>query len=143
MTIKLDGPGVTQEEVVRVARHGELVELTPGARERMKASRHIVERLADERPTYGISTGFGALATVSIPPARRADLQRSLVRSHAASMGDPVEDEVVRAMMLLRARTLALGHSGARPLVADAPGRTAQLRDLARGSRVWFAGSKR
>ncbi|MFQ5557423.1 MAG: histidine ammonia-lyase, partial [Acidimicrobiales bacterium] len=70
-------------------------------------------------PTYGISTGFGALATVAIPPGRRADLQRALVRSHAAGMGDPVEPEVVRAMILLRARTLCMGASGSRPLIAE------------------------
>jgi len=69
---------------------------------------------------YGLSTGFGALANVSIEPERRHDLQHALVRSHAAGMGDPVEPEVVRAMMFLRARTLALGFSGARPLVAQA-----------------------
>ena len=82
--------------------------------------RDVVERLAEGEPRYGISTGFGALATVSIPPDRRRALQVALVRSHAAGMGDPVEDEVVRAMVLLRARTLALGFSGARPLVAQA-----------------------
>lgn len=120
MTIQLNGPGVTIEEVVDVARNAEPVELTPAAVERMAAARAIVERLAEGEPKYGISTGFGALATVSIPPDRRRALQAALVRSHAAGMGDPVEDEVVRAMVLLRARTLALGYSGARPLVAQA-----------------------
>ena len=67
-----------------------------------------------------MSTGFGALATTVIPPERRARLQVSLIRSHAAGMGPPVEAEVVRAMMFLRARTLALGASGTRPLVAEA-----------------------
>jgi histidine ammonia-lyase len=66
-----------------------------------------------------VSTGFGALASVTIPPGRRADLQAALVRSHAAGMGPPVEVEVVRAMVFLRARTLALGFSGARPVVAE------------------------
>jgi histidine ammonia-lyase len=120
VTVRLDGPGVTIADVVAVARHSESVELTPDAIERMATSRAIVERLADGDPKYGISTGFGALATVSIPPDRRQALQASLIRSHAAGMGDPVEDEVVRAMILLRARTLALGASGARPLVAQA-----------------------
>ena len=120
MTIQLNGPGVTIEEVVDVARHAAPVELTPAAVQRMAAARAIVERLAEGEPKYGISTGFGALATVSIPPDRRRALQAALVRSHAAGMGDPVEDEVVRAMVLLRARTLALGYSGARPLVAQA-----------------------
>ena len=83
-------------------------------------TRGVVERLAEGEAKYGISTGFGALATVSIPPDRRQALQAALVRSHAAGMGDPVEREVVRAMVLLRARTLAMGFSGARPLVARA-----------------------
>ena len=87
----------------------------------MTASRAVVDRLASGTDAvYGLSTGFGALANVSIPPERRQDLQHALVRSHAAGMGDPVEPEVVRAMMFLRARTLALGFSGARPLVAQA-----------------------
>ncbi len=120
MTIQLDGPGVTIAEVAAVARNFETVELTEAALDRMAAARAIVEQLAEGEPKYGISTGFGALATVSIPPDRRRALQIALIRSHAAGMGAPVEEEVVRAMVLLRARTLALGHSGARPLVAQA-----------------------
>lgn len=119
-TVQLDGPGVTIADVVAVARHGAPVELTPTAVDRMAATRAVVERLADGEPVYGISTGFGALATVAIPPDRREALQAALVRSHAAGMGDPVADEVVRAMVLLRARTLAMGASGARPEVAEA-----------------------
>ena len=79
----------------------------------------VVERASSEEPAYGISTGFGSLAMVRIPAEARAQLQRALVRSHAAGMGPPVEREVVRAMMVLRARTLAMGCSGARPLVAE------------------------
>jgi histidine ammonia-lyase len=120
MIVRLDGPGVTIADVVAVARQGATVELTDAAIDRMATSRAIVERLAEGEPTYGISTGFGALATVSIPAERRQALQAALVRSHAAGMGAPVEDEVVRAMILLRARTLAFGVSGARPLVARA-----------------------
>jgi len=74
---------------------------------------------ASEEPVYGVTTGFGALATVYIPAARREELQRALIRSHAAGIGDRLEREVVRAMMLLRARTLAMGCSGARPVVAE------------------------
>jgi len=87
---------------------------------RMAGSRAIVERLAEGEPVYGISTGFGALATVSIPADKRAALQVALVRSHAAGAGPQVETEVVRAMILLRARTLAMGFSGARPETAEA-----------------------
>src|SRR5262249_13761854 len=71
-------------------------------------------------PTYGVSTGFGAMATRHIPPDRREALQRSLIRSHAAGSGAEVEREVVRAMMVLRLRTLASGHTGARPELAGA-----------------------
>lgn len=70
-------------------------------------------------PVYGVTTGFGSLASVVIPPDRTAELQLALLRSHAAGMGPAIEREVVRALMLLRARSLALGYSGARPLVAE------------------------
>ncbi len=118
-TIRLDGPGVSIGDVVAVARQGATVELTEAAIERMQASRAVVDEALDGEPVYGITTGFGALATITIPPDRRAALQASLVRSHAAGMGPPVEHEVVRAMMFLRARTLALGASGARPMIAE------------------------
>jgi histidine ammonia-lyase len=86
----------------------------------MQASADVVERLAaSPEPAYGVSTGFGSLANVAIPVERRAELQRALIRSHAAGMGAPVERETVRAMMLLRARSLAMGCSGARPELAD------------------------
>lgn len=121
MTVRLDGPGVTIADVVAVAREGQHVELSDTAIERMAASRNVVEDLATgSDAVYGLSTGFGALASVAIPPERRHDLQHALIRSHAAGMGEPVESDVVRAMMLLRARTLAMGYSGARPAVAEA-----------------------
>ena len=119
MTVELDGAGVTINQVVAVARRGERVQLSETAVQRMTVSRGIVERLAEGHPAYGVSTGFGALANTAIPPHRRADLQRALIRSHAAGMGPGVEAEVVRAMMFLRTRTLALGASGTRPLVAQ------------------------
>ena len=74
----------------------------------------------DGRPVYGVSTGFGALANTFVAPERRAELQHALIRSHAAGVGAPMPREVVRAMMLLRVRSLALGQSGVRPLVAQA-----------------------
>jgi histidine ammonia-lyase len=118
--IQLTGTGLRPAEVVEVARGGATVSLTPAAREAMAATAAIVAGLAEGgEPVYGVSTGFGSLATVPIPGDRRAQLQRSLLRSHAAGMGDPVEVEVVRAMMLLRARTLAMGYSGARPQLAE------------------------
>ena len=119
MTVELDGAGVTIPDVVAVARHGERVRLGEAALARMEAARNVVETLAEGEPAYGISTGFGALANTTVPVGRRAALQRSLIRSHAAGMGPPIEAEAVRAMMFLRARTLALGVSGARPVVAE------------------------
>ena len=119
MTVELDGPGVTLSDVVAVARHREPVRLTDAAMARMATARSVVEELTEGEPAYGISTGFGALANTIIPADRRALLQQSLIRSHAAGMGPAVEAEVVRAMMFLRARTLAFGASGARPRVAE------------------------
>ncbi|WP_299450468.1 histidine ammonia-lyase [uncultured Serinicoccus sp.] len=108
-------------EVVAVARHGARVTLSDEAAEGITATRRIIEELAgDSRPHYGISTGFGALATTSIPPQKRAQLQRSLVRSHAAGSGPEVEREVTRALMLLRLSTLATGRTGVRLETAQA-----------------------
>jgi len=119
-TIELTGDRVEPEDVVAVARHGVPARLSSEARAAMEESAAVVERLAaSEEPVYGVSTGFGSLAGTWIPAERREELQRSLIRSHAAGMGPPVECEVVRAMMFLRARSLAMGRSGARPVVAD------------------------
>ncbi len=119
--VEIANRGLGVREVVAVAREDAEVELTAEATEAMAASAAIVERLADsDEPVYGVSTGFGSLATTPIPADRRVDLQRSLIRSHAAGVGAPVEREVVRAMMVLRARSLAMGYSGARPEVAEA-----------------------
>ncbi len=112
--------GVSADEVVAVARADAAVVLGPAARAEMERSAAVVAaRAAAEEPAYGISTGFGSLALVRIPPEARIALQHSLVRSHAAGMGPPIEREVVRAMMFLRARSLAMGFSGARPVVAE------------------------
>ena len=109
------GP-LTEAEVVAVARDGAGVELAADALAAIAASRAIVDALADDvEPHYGISTGFGALATKHIPAEQRALLQRSLIRSHAAGSGPEVEREVVRALMLLRLSTLATGRTGVRP----------------------------
>ena len=112
------GP-VTASDLVAVARDGARVQVTDDALAAMAASRAVIEALADDEvPHYGVSTGFGALATRHIPVERRAQLQRSLVRSHAAGSGAEVEREVVRALMLLRLSTLATGRTGVRPVVA-------------------------
>ena len=113
------GP-VSRDEVVAVARHDARVTLVPDALAALAATRQRIEALAvADRPVYGVSTGFGALATRHIPGDRRVDLQRSLIRSHAAGSGPEVEREVVRAMMLLRLSTLATGRTGVRPVVAE------------------------
>jgi histidine ammonia-lyase len=118
--IELRAGGLTLAEVVAVAREDARVELMEDSRDAMSESAAIVERLASSaEPTYGVSTGFGSLATTPIPAERRDQLQRALIRSHAAGMGEPVVREVVRAMMVLRARSLAMGYTGARPEVAE------------------------
>jgi histidine ammonia-lyase len=116
------GPGpLTEADVVAVARHGAGVELSTDALAAIERARAVVAGLADDvEPHYGISTGFGALATKHIPAEQRALLQRSLIRSHAAGSGPEVEREVVRAMMLLRLATLATGHTGVRVETAQA-----------------------
>src|SRR5690349_15699912 len=80
---------------------------------------HVEAAAAHDRPVYGITTGFGGLASMLIPAEQRAEMQHAILRSHAAGMGPPVEPEVVRATMLLRVATLARGYSGVRPLVAE------------------------
>ncbi len=113
------GP-LTIAEVIAVARESRPVVVTPDSIAAMAASRSVIEALAeDPHPHYGISTGFGALATKHIPIEQRLQLQRSLVRSHAASSGPEVEREVVRATMLLRLSTMATGRTGVRPEVAQ------------------------
>ncbi|MGI8677929.1 MAG: histidine ammonia-lyase [Jatrophihabitans sp.] len=116
------GTGPLREaDVVAVARGGAGVVLAPAALDALAASRAVVVALADDvEAHYGISTGFGALATKHIPVEQRALLQRSLIRSHAAGSGAEVEREVVRALMLLRLSTLATGHTGVRPGTATA-----------------------
>ncbi|MGA8112256.1 MAG: histidine ammonia-lyase [Actinocatenispora sp.] len=120
-TVTVGPEGVSPADVVAVARHGARVELSDGALKAMHTSRSIVDGIErDARAVYGISTGFGALANTFIAPERRAELQHALIRSHSAGMGEPVATEVVRAMILLRVRSLAMGRSGVRPLVAQA-----------------------
>jgi histidine ammonia-lyase len=118
--VELGPGGVTADDVVAVAREDARVVLGAAARTEMERSALVVaQRALAEEPAYGISTGFGSLALVRIPASERVALQRALIRSHAAGMGAPVEREVVRAMMLLRARSLAMGRSGARPVVVE------------------------
>ena len=120
MTVEIGIAPLTMAEVVAVAREGAPVRLTEESLAEMARSRAVIDALASSpEPAYGVSTGFGALATVHIPPEQRAHLQESLVRSHAAGTGPEVEDEVVRATMLLRLHTLATGRTGVRPVTAQ------------------------
>ncbi|MEU3554105.1 histidine ammonia-lyase [Streptomyces fragilis] len=120
-TVVVGTSGLTPEQVLAVARHGARVTLSDEAVRELTASREVVEALAAKPdPVYGVSTGFGALATRHIGPDLRTRLQRNIVRSHAAGMGPRVEREVVRALMFLRLKTLCSGRTGVRPEVAQA-----------------------
>lgn len=111
---------LSPRDVVEVARHGARVIVDDDALQRVADTRALIDALADDpQPHYGISTGFGALATTFIGVDRRAQLQASLIRSHAAGTGAEVEREVVRALMLLRLQTLATGRTGVRPVVVE------------------------
>ena len=113
-TLLLDGHSLTLADIGRVAAEGgPRVDLAPRARAQLAAARAVIEsRIAAGESVYGVTTGFGRLAEVVIPPADRIALQRNVIRSHAAGFGEPMPRLVVRALMLLRANTLAHGHSG-------------------------------
>ena len=118
--IELTGGSLTLEEFAAVAAGGEHVVLTAAARERVAAARAVIERsVASGEAVYGVNTGFGNLANVRIADADLETLQERLVLSHAAGVGEPLPDAAVRGMLLLRANTLAKGHSGVRPLLID------------------------
>ena len=120
-TLQLDGRTLSIAEVLAVADSGRPVELATAARARMQITRDVVNRaMTAGVPVYGINTGFGKLSEVTIPDAQLAALQRNLVRSHAAGVGDALPEREVRAMMLLRANVLATGFAGARASVVDA-----------------------
>ncbi len=119
--ITIDGGALPIEAVVRAARGREAVTLDPGVHGRMAPARATVDRLdAEGAAVYGVTTGFGALADRAVDPPDRSLLQRSVVLSHASGSGPRLDDEVVRGMILLRARTLAAGLSGVRPALVDA-----------------------
>ncbi len=119
-TVVVGTSGTTAEDVIAVARGNARIELSGDALSALAAARAIVDALAAKpEPVYGVSTGFGALATRHIGHDLRTQLQRNIVRSHAAGMGPRVEREVVRALMFLRLKTVASGHTGVRPEVAQ------------------------
>jgi histidine ammonia-lyase len=118
--IELSDRGVRRDDVVAVARHGASVAVGVAARDAMLRTSAVIDGFVhDDVAVYGVTTGFGSLASVVIPPDRTAELQLALLRSHAAGMGPEVEAEIVRALMFLRARSLCLGYSGVRPQLAD------------------------
>ncbi|MGH2661539.1 MAG: histidine ammonia-lyase [Actinomycetota bacterium] len=119
-TVVLDGAPLEPQEVVAVARHRAEVRIGDRVAAAMAPARqHVEAHVAGDRPVYGVTTGFGALAEVRIEKDDLARLQRNLIRSHAAGTGDLLPADVVRAMMLLRARALAAGFSGVRPLLVE------------------------
>ncbi len=119
--ISLSPAPLSPHDVVQVARHDARVQISEESLSAMAESRRVIDALVtDTRPHYGVSTGFGALATKQIPIELRAQLQRSLIRSHAASSGAEVDREIVRGLMLNRLHTMATGRTGVRPEVAAA-----------------------
>src|SRR5215207_3324656 len=120
-TLMLTGAPLSISDVVAVARARQRVELSSQAIERIVRARAMVETIVAERQIcYGVTTGFGALSKVSIPTERLGELQHNLVRSHAAGVGAPLAPDIVRAMMLLTAASLARGASGVRRAVVEA-----------------------
>src|SRR5438270_13878259 len=120
MRIGLSGEKLTLEEVGAAALGGARVEIAPRARDRVRAARALVDRIAEgDVPTYGINTGFGTLAEVSIPKSDLRKLQRNLILSHAAGIGAPLPLPEVRALMLLRANVLSGGYSGIREMTLE------------------------
>ena len=118
--VVINTTGMTFDDVIAVARHDAKVRISDEALVAVAKTRaHIDELAAAPVPVYGVSTGFGALANRHVSPELRQQLQSSLIRSHAAGLGTPVEREVVRALMLLRLKTLCSGHTGVRPVVVE------------------------
>src|SRR5213080_4692762 len=116
----IDGETLSLENVHEIAFGRRRVALHPEAAKKMSKSRAVVEAIVnDERIVYGISTGFGKLSEVHIGHEQLTALQHNLVRSHASGIGDPLSEEEVRSLILLRANVLAKGLSGARPVVAE------------------------
>ena len=119
-TIQIDGEHLTRTQLLDVARRGAQAEVTPAARERMKASRAVIERVVESGATvYGVNTGFGKLASVRISREQIQELQLNLVRSHACGVGAALSESETRAMLLLRANAIAKGFSGVRPIVVE------------------------
>jgi histidine ammonia-lyase len=118
--IQIDGEHLTLAELYAVVFDGAEVELAPSAREKMNASRAVIERLVESNAAvYGVNTGFGKMASVRISRDQIRQLQLNLVRSHACGVGAPLAEPETRAMLVLRANAIAKGLSGVRPIVAE------------------------
>ncbi len=127
-TVIVNGDGLTVQDVIEVSRGQARAELGPDVPARMEVSREVVAAaIAGDAPVYGVNTGFGALADTRVGERDLRTLQGAIVMSHAAGIGEPLDDATVRAILLLRARTLAAGYSGVRP---DLPRRLLELLDL-------------
>ena len=127
-TVIVNGDGLTVQDVIEVSRGQARAELGPDVPARMEVSREVVAAaIAGDAPVYGVNTGFGALADTRVGEQDLRTLQGAIVMSHAAGTGEPLDDATVRAILLLRARTLAAGYSGVRP---DLPRRLLELLDL-------------
>lgn len=114
----VDGRGLTPNQVAAVAFGKATATPGPNLEQRLAPAKQLVDDVLEaEMVVYGITTGFGALATTNIGREQAETLQYNLLRSHATGVGEPLPDELVRAMLLLRARTLSQGHSGVRPVV--------------------------
>lgn len=113
--INLDGEHLTLEDVIAVARHGATCEIDQEAKKAVEASRKIVDDIVREkRVVYGVTAGFGSLCNVSISPEDTTQLQENLIRTHASGFGDPLPEDAVRAIMLIRINSLVKGYSGIR-----------------------------
>lgn len=119
MTVVLDGLSLTIDDVIRVSRRNERVELGDGARQNAEECRKVLEELSNAKVIYGINTGFGALSNITISSSDLEELQLNLIRSHAVGVGPALSADVTRAMMLLRANTLAKGLSGVRVQILE------------------------
>ncbi|MFZ3215362.1 MAG: histidine ammonia-lyase [Candidatus Acidiferrales bacterium] len=118
--IPIDGEHLDFAQLYHIVFDGAKVELAPEARQRMLASRAVIERvIASGQAVYGVNTGFGKMASVSISREQIGELQLNLVRSHACGVGAPLNEYETRAMLLLRANAIAKGFSGVRPVVAE------------------------
>jgi histidine ammonia-lyase len=118
--IQIDGNHLTLKDVVSVARNGQTVSIHPDAISAIERSHELVNQILEKKePVYGVNTGFGIFSEKRIPPQDSAKLSRNLILSHAVCTGTPLDKEIVRAAMLIRANTLSKGYSGVRPVLVQ------------------------